>query len=374
MPQGIKGSISKKVTKGGDRYVAQLPPSMGRMSKSFDTYSEAQDWLSSQTLTQVPTQPDRPSEGLSVGALLDLWLGSSLLKPSTGLDYRYRVSKWVAPVIGHQTELRPTDIDRLLLRMAANWNRVHIARLLSTFCNWAYQNEYLPSDPYRRSQAKRIVQVTRRGLPKRPQTENVWSVQQFIAFLEHEPIPVYRDLWAFFFATGARRGEALGLLWNNVDIQGGKCWLAENVTSAAGKVVSSDTPKNWKRRRAYFGSVIGRALAARKADQSARGLESPYVFDRLSFGSFRVTEGIHLIPSTVSARFALHSRQLGLPPIGGPHGLRRTFATLADQEGFRTRVIGEALGHSPSLTEGYSKIHQSELELLAKAIDSLLQP
>lgn len=42
------GSISQRETKQGTKYLAQLPPSMGRVSKSFTTRYEAEQWLALQ--------------------------------------------------------------------------------------------------------------------------------------------------------------------------------------------------------------------------------------------------------------------------------------------------------------------------------------
>jgi integrase len=56
--------------------------------------------------------------------------------------------------------------------------------------------------------------------------------------------------------------------------------------------------------------------------------------------------GTPLHPDRWTQQFKRHVERLGLPPVGGPHALRHTWATLALEAGVHPKVVSERLGHS----------------------------
>ncbi len=155
--------------------------------------------------------------------------------------------------------------------------------------------------------------------------------------------------------------------------------MADNVTTAGSEVIYTDTPKNWKRRKAYFGPVIGKMLGVRKVEQDEYKASLPdwqgeWVFDRRRGKGKRFFHGVHLAPATVTQRFNRQAKELGLPPLSGPHGLRRTFATIAESEGFKASVRTAAMGHTPDITGRYTKASEAELQALAARLTDLILP
>jgi integrase len=379
--RGIAGSVSRR--KDG-RWLAQLPPSMGRRSKVHDDEDSGWLWLrqeNAKATLDVGRDGKNPARVL-VKDLIEVWLAAVLLKETTLIDYRKCIAAHVnSSPFGALTvgEVRGMDIDKLLQAAPKNWTRLHLSSILSTFFDWAENNRFTVGNPYRQSDAKRIGQITKRTLERRASSDIAWTPEQLVLFIAHEPCVVYRDYWIFVAATGARRGEAIGARWPNIHPAEGWGWLQDNVTTAANKTIYSDTPKNWKRRRTYFGPVVGQMLLARKKEQEKHKAtcgtwSGDWVFDRRNGKGKTFHHGTHLSPGSVTNRFNRHTAELGLPSLAGPHGLRRTFATIAEAEGFNPSALTKALGHTPSLQNLYPKASESDMLRLAARLTELILP
>lgn len=360
---------------------------MGRRSKMHDTEVDAWLWLQAEVAKRTLGISDSAADRISVGTLIDRWLTIHTLKETSRIDYRIRIDKHIK---GHALgsipigDVRGMDIDEALSATPMNWTRIHVAKILGPFFNWAENNRFTVGNPYRQSQATRMCQLVYRTVERRESSDTVWTPEQFVMFVEHESDPVYRDFWMFVAATGARRGESIGARWSNVHIVEGWCWLADNITTAGNEIIHSDTPKNWKRRKAYFGPVIGKMLLARRDEQDAYRLSCPrsrgttwasdWVFDRRRGKGPRFFPGVHLAPATVTQRFNRQTAELGLPHLAGPHGLRRTFATIAETEGFRPAVLTAAMGHTPNIHGLYPKAAETDMHALAARLAELILP
>lgn len=375
------GSISPR----DGKFLAQLPPRLGRRSRLVDTYDEAARWLDEELARDLLGihASSGATSGVSLRHAVTTWLEGSLLEDSTRSDYQYRIDRFIHahPVADlDMTAVLPMHVDDMLMRAPANWTRIHLAKVLSQFFSWTESNHITAGSPYRMSRAKAIVKVTAAGLERRESSDETWTPEELVTFLGHEPDLVYRHYWAFVAATAARRGEAIGLRWSNTHIDAGWCWLEDNVTEAGSKVIIG-LPKNHKRRKAYFGPTIAAMLRLRQQEQEEYRATCPtwkgdWVFDRRRGKGKGFHLGVHLAPSTVTARFNRHADQLGLRDIAGPHGLRRTWATIAEDNNVKFPVRRDSMGHSPHFKEGmtgsYVKSKPADLAACARTLDDLL--
>jgi integrase len=355
-----------------------------RRSKTHDTEAEAWDWLGQEDAKRIlGIVSDVEASRDTVSQLIDRWLaGHATLAETTRIDYKVRIDKHIK---GHPLgsiramDVRGMHVTECLKATPENWTRIHVGKILSTFFTWTDDNHLTWGNPYRQSQGRNMLKAVGRITDPRDGTSNTWTPEQFVTFVAHDGDPVYRDFWVFLAATGARRGEGIGLRWANVNAVEGWCWLADNVTTAGREVIRSVMPKNGTRRKAYFGPVIGKMLLARHDEQSAylaaRGCTpTEWVFDRRRGKGPRFFPGVHLAPMTVTERFNRHTAELGLPSLSGPHGLRRTFATLIEIEGFRPSVVTAAMGHRPDMTGRYTKATDEDMRDVAERLTDLLLP
>ena len=126
--------------------------------------------------------------------------------------------------------------------------------------------------------------------------------------------------------TGCRRGEALGLTWDDLDLEANTITIRRALVPLGGKVQVSEPKTARGRRRIALDPLTIEALkdhAARQADEQTRcesWSESGYIFT--------TEEGQPLDPHRISKAFERHLRAAALPRIP-LHGLRHTYATLA---------------------------------------------
>lgn len=366
---------------GRGKFVAQLPPSMGRRSKTFATEDEAWAWLRAENARRVLGTVDQVGARDTVEAVAWLWLATQPLKATTIGNYTRVIKSHIAGTtfgampIG---DVLPMHIDAVLMDGPRNWNVTRVDAVLSGLFKWAEANRLTVGNPYRQSRHAAITKAVRKAMVPRVQTETVWTLDQVGAFIRAEHDPVLRRLWIVIAATGARRGEALGMRWETTYPGEGWAWLWDNIVQAAySGPQNAGTPKGGQRRRAYFGPYVASVLEEQRADQetyraACRAWSGDWVFDRRNRGR-HMPPGVHLSPQTVTVRFNALADELTLPPLGGPHGLRRTLATVLRQEGYDHGIRQAVLGHAPDVTDRYSKVTEDERREVAEHIDKLLR-
>jgi len=363
------------------RYAAQLPPSLGRGMKSFDTEAEAWAWLTEQNARPAEKLPKAVTgQDPTVAAVAAAWLAGAHLKPTSRGNYEGAIKKYIdGQPLGQMkiADVLPHHIDSALLSIPQNWGVKRFAVVLGGLFSYAENNRIITGNPVRASSATRIVETVRKANPPRTSVENVWSLEELGSFIRAEQDPVRRRLWVFTAATGARRGEALGLQWENV--HSGWAWLWANIADAAGVgPVVVDTPKSGQRRKAFYGPWVAGILQDQRESQetyreSFRVWHGDWVFDRRLMRRIGNVAGTHLSPQATTVAFNKLSEELALPHLSGPHGLRRSLATLLSKEGYDHRIRQAVLGHTPNITDAYSKVSDAERREVAARIDELLR-
>jgi integrase len=173
-----------------------------------------------------------------------------------------------------------------------------------------------------------------------------WTADQLRTFLEFTASIEDRNhaLWVLLATTGMRRGEALGVRWQDVDLDSGRLRVVQTVLSINGKISVSE-PKTARGRRPI--SLDPSTVAALR-EHRRRMLEERMVVaaDHADEGLvFHRPDGSALRPETVSTTFLRRQRTLDLPRLT-LKGLRHTWATLALEQGINPKVVQERLGHS----------------------------
>ncbi|HZL06182.1 MAG TPA: site-specific integrase, partial [Coriobacteriia bacterium] len=151
-------------------------------------------------------------------------------------------------------------------------------------------------------------------------------------------------LWHTIAMTGMRRGEAIGLRWSDVDLEGGRLAVRRALIPSGREVIVSE-PKTIKGRRVIAldpGTVeVLKAQAARQLDEQ-KDWDEAWVETGLVF---TLENGAALDPESVSRYWRQAVKKSMLPPIR-LHDLRHTHATLALRAGIHPKVISERLGHA----------------------------
>lgn len=177
-----------------------------------------------------------------------------------------------------------------------------------------------------------------------PSPVMVWTPTQTGAFLAHAGSERLYPLYHLIVHTGLRRGEACGLHWEDVDLDGATMmvrwqltqlgWathLGEPKTVASEAVVALDAAtvtvlRTWRRRQ-----------QRERVDAGDGWTDSRFVFTR--------ADGAPWHPAEVTRSFKQSAGHAGLPPVR-LHDLRHGAATMALAAGVDMKVVQVMLRHS----------------------------
>lgn len=173
---------------------------------------------------------------------------------------------------------------------------------------------------------------------------SVWTARHLRTFLDSVNEHPLRVVFTFYAFTGVRRGEALALRWQDVDLDVGRAAVRRNLVPVNGRLVFGEPKTDKGRRSIALDPDLVTALRGHRRRQLAERMMMGSAFE-VSDLVFARADGRPLHPEYVSRSFARLSRLAGLPPIR-LHDLRHTHATLALAAGVATRVLSDRLGHS----------------------------
>ena len=176
---------------------------------------------------------------------------------------------------------------------------------------------------------------------------------------------------------GMRRSEICGLRWDNVDLQQGIVYICQARTAANGVAVNKG-PKS--------PSSVRRLSFAGNSDlyEMLLKMHRKYLQNRVKFGEKYNPEGYVLThsggkpyaPDYLSGHFTQFVRKAGLPECT-LHGLRHSFASIANSQHVPMFSICKALGHSNTNVTSqiymhlFDDTHQEVVDLVGQAISSV---
>jgi integrase len=274
---------------------------------------------------------------LTVEAWLLRWLElkRATLRPTTWEGYGRLLRKHVLPRIGElpvQT-LSPDHIDELYrnllaARLAARTVR-QVHAILRKAGNDAVRKGMLERNPALAADPPRVEEAMVR----------VWTPAQVAHFLSATAHDEFSALWVLAATTGLRRGELLGLRWEDIDLERAALFVRRTKVWTGRELVESQ-PKTRHGRRVV--ALDPRTVAVLRRYQLRSRV---FPMDRGVFPD--------LDPSWVSKRFTVLAERAGLPHIRF-HDLRHTHATLGLLAGVDAKVISMRLGHhSAGFTADY---------------------
>jgi len=160
----------------------------------------------------------------------------------------------------------------------------------------------------------------------------VWDAVQTARFLELTAGRPLHALWRVALGTGMRRGELLGLRWEDVDLTTPQLRVSASLAFVGGEP-RLKTTKTGRSRILHLDAQTAAAIASQPRHDSAWPLV------------FTTPEGGPWDPHRISDRWRHQWPKLELPKLR-LHDLRHCHATLLLDQGVPIKVVSARLGHT----------------------------
>ena len=343
-----------------------------RKSRMFATRQEAR-----QALDEFARQRegDGPNAGcMTLGDWLAYWLEDVVrpnLASTTCYCYQCIIKNHIAPALGQipLADLTAQRIQQYYARMmrekGLSGNSVHKHHiLLHTALKLACRQRMLAENP--------LDWVTPpRQRPPRQLYYTPEQLRTLFQLTRGTGLELVVKLGGYL---GLRRGEICGLRWENVDLERRIIRIRSVRTTAGGTVVEKCPKTPTSIRELGIAGLVDLEQLLRRTRQEqmdrtrAAGelwKESGYVLARADRSPWH--------PNQVTWTLEKFVRKNGLPPIS-VHGLRHTFASLANSAHIPLVDIGKALGHKDISITGRIYTHlfdQTHNEVLCAVADRI---
>lgn len=347
------GNIRKKtVTRNGKtytyweaRYSHGYDPATGRQiqrSITGKTQQEVAEKLREATSSIDAGTYIAPSK-MTVGQWLDIWAKTYLgsVKPRTRENYESVVANHLKPALGavRLEALAPYMIQDFINKQAKTLSPKTVKDhhgVLHKALQQAVLNGDLRSNP---AAACKLPRVERKEI-------HPLDDDQISAFLEAIKGHRFEDLFIVTLFTGMRKGEILGLTWDDVDLDAGRLTIRRQLQrdQSAGEY-HLVTTKNSKGRVIAPAPFVMAALWRVRRQQLENQLKSHGCFDNPMNLVFTDELGGNLVPYTVWRHFKKVCETIGRPDARF-HDLRHSYAVAAIRSGDDIKTVQEALGHA----------------------------
>lgn len=289
------------------------------------------------------------------------------LKPTTFARYANYVHQDLIPALGtvRLDELGHTHIAAYVhTQLAHGRGRVTIYRILATLSSAlgdAVRQHRLPRNPARPT-----------ALPRPASGERIiWTTEEAARFLRHchDADPAFADLIETIIGTGMRKGEALGLHWNDVHLETRTLFVRWTLSAVDNQRLvlgapKTQTSKNW----IAISDRVATALEHRANDHTPNttdALGGGYVFAR--------PDGRPPHPAYVLRHFHTLCDQADVPRCT-VHDLRHLAATISITHGVPLTVVSKTLRHATLSTTAniYAHLTAQAARNAVDTIDSTL--
>lgn len=307
---------------------------------------------------------DLPADGkpLTVEQWMTHWYKRTLprsgAKPYTIAGYNAKVNHYIIPLLGHHRldKLTPEHIDDAwdVLRESGNPSHPRYddeGNLIGLSPNTIHQTHRILSRALKVAVQRKRLRVNPAGAdqmdaPPRQDSElDVMTEAEVDAILDACRGRWNAARWNVALALGLRQGEALGLRWEDVDLDAGVLRVRQTLIRVTGQGIRFGTPKSKKSNRdlPLPPSLLDNLRAHRKAQNEKRLEVGSHWTD--SGLVFTLEDGRPIDPSVDAGRWRKLLETAGVRHYR-LHDARHAAGTLMLAEGVDVRVAMALLGHS----------------------------
>ena len=280
----------------------------------------------------------------TVSQLIDVWLES--VRPSlrfgTWRKYESNLRLHVRPTLGivRVAELGPADLERLYGSLGrkglAPQSVVHVHRTIHALLAKASKWEIVPRNVAALADVPRVPRVEMQTL----------SPDEVRRLLDAARGSRYEALWRLAVGTGMRRGEMLGLKWDQVDLDAGVVRVVATLDRSPDGLVLTEPKTKRSRRSIHLSPSIVAALREHRGRQNAERLRLGPAWQDTGF-VFTTTVGTPVNANSVIPReFKPLLAKAGIGRHVRIHDLRHTAISFALSASVAPTDVAEMAGHS----------------------------
>jgi integrase len=362
-------------------FVATREGGRSQVSKGgFRTKKQAQEHLTGvmhalQTNSYV--QPARQT----LAEYFDQWhvAAASRLRPKTLDSYRQVFNRYLRATVGdvRLQSLTAMHLDSLyadLLRAGGRDEKplspttvIHVHAVVSKLLSDALRKGVIVRNVALAASPPRQLRPAERQL-------TVWSGEQLKAFLAAVEDERLYALWRLYAVSGCRRGEALAVTWDDMDLERGR-WEIRRSLVTIGNAAVFGAPKSGRGRVVALDQATVATLRTHRVRQNEERLAWGPAYEDGNLVFCR-ENGTPLHPNEITHVFVRLVARAGLPKIR-LHDVRHSAVTAMLRSGIPVKVVAERVGHaSTAFTQDvYASVlpdmQHDAAERLAAAIDGV---
>ena len=303
---------------------------------------------------------------------LEYWM-NDIVKPNcqqaTVYGYQQIIDNHIIPALGKAPiqQLKPKQIQQyytMLMtdkELSSNSVRKH-HDLLNTALKLAVKQDILLHNPIDKVDPPKVIR-------KEVNCYNPDELTKLFELVKGDRLEIVVKLAGYL---GLRREEICGLKWESIDFEKRIIRINAARTAAGSQIIEKSTKNDSSNRTLYIQDELLEILKLEKEKQDE---------NKELFGIEYINEGFVVVqdngkpyrPNRISEIFTKFIKDKGMPQIT-LHGLRHTFASIANSANATAFDIGKALGHSTTATTTKIYMHmfdKTNEDTMKKVADKL---
>ncbi len=345
----MKGSLRQRSPGSWELTIDTGRDALGRRQRKFvtvrGTKAQAQRKLR-ELLTSLDQGIALPAEKILLRDWLDQWM-QEIIAPNrrqrTKERYQGIITRHIKPAIGHVqlTKLAPSHVQALESQLSAQGMAAEgvglVHRVLSGAMKHALRMEMVYRNPVSAVSPPRIIR-------QEPAPPDISAVRAALELARAEEHYLYACIHLIAY-TGMRRGEAMGLLWDDVDLERGRILIERSLSRTLERGLCVDPPKTNSGRRVVDLDVRTiEVMAKHQEDQRTtkelmRDMYEDY--RRVFAGPY----GEWINPDQLSKAVKRLGKRVGHPSMT-VRSLRHFHASVSLQSGQSVVIVSKRLGHA----------------------------
>ncbi len=309
----------------------------------------------------------------TVGTWMDTWyenVAKIKVRASSHQTYKGYIDNHIKPYIGNTPLEKLTTMDlQKLYRKLLTKGRVdrieskkqpkglsaktvrNINQVISSAMDLAVTQKIILENPTKACELPKVDHKEMQTIP----------LEQLDAFLKEARETGVYAMYYIELATGLRRGELLGLKWQDIEWKNGIIRVRRQIARVDGQIVEAPL----KTKNSYRAVTISQQ-AIEVLKQQKEKTNDQYVFPSPNGGP--------ISPDSVNNMLKRVLERAGIPKIRF-HDLRHTFATIALQNGVDIKTVSSMLGHfSAGFTlDTYAHVTTAAQKEAAETMGQVLQ-